>query len=121
VNVEIRTRGFSLTPGLRTYVERRVEFALDRYAERIARVRVTVADVNGPRGGEDKSCRVEVRLRGGRAVRTAVVDADAYAGIGVALHRAGRAVARSLQRERATVLELLWLARAISDRPPSAA
>jgi ribosome-associated translation inhibitor RaiA len=115
VNVEIRTRGFSLTPGLRTFAERRVEFALDRYGERIARVRVTVADVNGPKGGEDKSCRVEVRLRGGRAVRTAAADADAYAAMGAAVHRAGRAVARALERERTTMIELLWLTRALED------
>jgi ribosomal subunit interface protein len=120
VNVEIRTRGFSITPGLRSHVGRRVEFALDRYAERIARVRVTVADVNGPRGGEDKSCRVEVRLRGGRTVRTAGADGDAYVAIGAAVHRAGRAVARSLERERATTLELLWLARALADRASAA-
>jgi ribosome hibernation promoting factor len=120
VNIETRTRGFSLTPGLRAHVERRLELALDRYAERVARVRVVVSDVNGPRGGEDKACRVEVRLRGGGAVRAAAADADAYAAICAAAHRAARALARAVQRERATTLELLWLAGALS-RPPSAA
>jgi ribosomal subunit interface protein len=118
--VDIRTRGFSLTPGLRAYVERRVERALDRYEERVARVRVTVGDVNGPKGGEDKSCRVEVRIRGGRTVRVAAVDGDAYVGIGAAVHRAGRAVARALERERVTTLELLWLARTLSSGSPAA-
>lgn len=114
MNVDIRTRGFSLTPGLRAHVERRLEFALDRYEERIARVRVVVGDVNGPKGGEDKSCRVEVRLRGGGAVRASAVDGDAYAAIAAASHRVARSVTRALERERATMLELLWLARATS-------
>jgi ribosome-associated translation inhibitor RaiA len=120
VIIDMRTRGFSLTPGLRSYGEQRLELALDRHRERIARVRVTLGDVNGPRGGEDKSCRVEVRLRGGRTVRATVVDADAYAALGAAAHRAGRALARALDRERATTLELLWLARTISQKPASA-
>jgi ribosomal subunit interface protein len=120
VNIELRTRGFSLTPALRAYVERRVELALDRHAERIAWVRVVVSDVNGPRGGEDKACRVEIRLRGGGAVRAAAVDGDAYAAVGAAVHRVARGLARALQRERATTLELLWLAQALS-RSPSAA
>jgi ribosome hibernation promoting factor len=114
VNIDIRTRGFSLTPGLRAYVERRLEFALDRYQDRIARVRVVVGDVNGPKGGEDKSCRVEVRIRGGGTVRGTAVDGDGYAAIGGAVHRAARGVARALQRERTTMLELLWLARTVS-------
>ena len=120
MNIEIRTRGFSLTPGLRTHVERRLEFALDRHAERVARVRVTIGDVNGPRGGEDKRCRVEVRLRGGGAVHATVVDADAYVAVGAAAHRVGRAVVRAMHRERATMLELLWLTRALSRRPAGA-
>jgi putative sigma-54 modulation protein len=119
VNVEIRTRGFVLTAALRSHVERRLEFALDRYQDRIARIRVVLADVNGPKGGDDKSCRIELRLRGGRALRVTAVDGDAYAAIGAAAHRAGRALARALHRERATVVELLWLARTMSRRTTS--
>jgi putative sigma-54 modulation protein len=120
VNVETRTRGFSLTPGLRAHAERRLEFALDRYGDRIARVRVVVSDVNGSKGGEDKRCRVEVRLRGGGRVHATVLDADAYAAVGAAAHRAARGVARALHRERETTLELLWLARTMSRRAASA-
>lgn len=118
--IDLRTHGFSPTPALNAHVERRLGLALDRWAERIARVRVTVRDLNGPRGGADKRCRVEIRLRGGGSVRAAAVDADAYAAIGAASRGAARALARALQRERATTLELLWLARVMS-RSPSAA
>jgi len=114
VDIEIRTRGFSPTPALRAYVERRLAFALDRHEERVAGVRVTLADVNGPRGGHDKSCRVDMRLRGGRTVRASALTADAYDAVATAVHRAARGVARALERERATTLELLWLARALS-------
>jgi ribosome hibernation promoting factor len=120
VYIDVRARGFSITPGLRNAIERRLAFALDRYEQRIAGVRVVVGDLNGPRGGEDKSCRVEVRLRGARTVRATAVDSDAYTAIDAAVHRAGRAVGRTLQRERATMLELLWLARSLS-RSSSAA
>lgn len=114
MKIEMRTRGFSLTPGLRLHAERRLEFALDRHRERIARVRVVLADVNGPRKGDDKLCRVEVHLRGARPIRAAAVDGDAYAAISLAARRAGRALARSLRREQTTLVELLWLAEAIS-------
>lgn len=117
MNVEIRTRGFAITPGLQAYVERRLAFAFDRHEDRIGRVKVTLGDVNGPKGGLDKSCRVEARVRGGRTVHVSVVDADAYAAIAVAARRAGRAVARAIERERATLVALVSLART----PPPAA
>jgi putative sigma-54 modulation protein len=112
VPIEIRTRGFSLTPGLRAHVERRLAFALDRYDERIARIRVVLGDVNGPKGGEDKSCRVEVRLRDARAARASAMDRDLYVAVDAAAHRVARGVGRALRRERATLLELLWIAQA---------
>lgn len=105
MNIVIRARGFSITGGLRAHVERRVAFALDRYADRVARVGVAIGDVNGPRGGRDKSCRVEVLVRDGRAVRASALDADAYAAIGAAVRRAARALGREIGRERTAGIE----------------
>lgn len=120
MKIEIRTRGFSLTPAIRTFAERRLEVALDRHRDRISRARVNLADLNGPRGGADKSCRVELRLRGRRTVRATVVDPDAYVAIGAAVHRAARSATRAIERERATTLELLWLAEALAGKPRAA-
>lgn len=117
MNVETRTRGFSLTPGLEAHAERRLVLALGRYGDRIARVRVVVSDENGSKGGEDKRCRIEVRLRDGGRIHATALDADAWVAIGAAAHRAARGLARALHRERATTLELLWLARTLSRRP----
>jgi putative sigma-54 modulation protein len=120
VRIELTTRGFTVTPGLRAHVERRLAFALDRWGERIARARVVLADVNGPKGGADKACRVELRLRGAGGVRATARDVDAYAAIDAAAHRAARALSRALDRERSATLELLWLARALTRRPDPA-
>lgn len=118
--IDIRTRGFTLTPGLRTHVERRLEFALDRYQDRVARARVVLGDVNGPRGGRDKRCKLELTLRGSSPVRATAISRDLYAAVDQAAHRAGQSLTRALTRERTTTLELLWLARAL-DRNPDAA
>lgn len=106
MKIEVRTRSFSLTQGLHASVERRMELALDRYRDRIARVRVVLDDLNGPKGGEDKSCGIEVVLRDGRAVRATARGADAYVAIADAAHRVGRALARVLGRDQAIVLDL---------------
>ena len=115
MNVQIRTRGIPVTEGLRSHVERRADFALDRFAERVKSVTVRFADANGHRGGVDKVCRVEVALRGAPGVRASDTHEDLYVAIDGALHRAARGVARAVQRERQVVLELLALASTARD------
>lgn len=112
MNVQIRSRGIAITAGLRSHVERRAAFALDRFSERIKAVTVRFDDTNGPRGGADKVCRVEIALRGTGRVRASDTHEDLYVAIDGALHRSARSVARVLDRERRVVLELLALASA---------
>src|SRR3954447_23488504 len=62
--MQLRIRGvnYGLDDGLRDYIERRLQFALGRFAARIHRLTVRLTDVNGPRGGLDKRCRIAVAL-----------------------------------------------------------
>ena len=59
---EIRARDISISQALRNHIERRLRFALDRFARRIRQVRVTLGDPNGPRGGIDKCCKLAISL-----------------------------------------------------------
>ncbi|MFT3917213.1 MAG: HPF/RaiA family ribosome-associated protein [Anaeromyxobacteraceae bacterium] len=98
MEIEVRAMGMPVTEGMRAHVERRLAFALDRFGNRVARVTVRVADVNGPRGGPDKACRVNAALRTGHRVHIDERDLDAYAAIDRAAHRLGHTVARRLER-----------------------
>ena len=44
-------------------VKRLLQFSLDRFRIFISRVKIVFDDVNGPKGGVDKRCRVMVKLR----------------------------------------------------------
>ncbi len=98
MRVNIQSRGFELTPALRTHAERRLAFALSRFEQRLQAVSVRLADENGPRGGVDKRCVLRVRMMGlPEAVITECAE-DLYAAIDRAADRAGRTVARRLRR-----------------------
>jgi ribosome-associated translation inhibitor RaiA len=99
MQIDIRTR-FSLSDAIRSTVERRLAFALGRFGGRIAGVTVWLGDVNGPRGGVDKTCQVQVALASGNRLLVEDADADLYAAIARAADRVGRAVARDLARRR---------------------
>lgn len=98
MQIEIRTQGIPVTAGMRVHVERKLAFALDRFRERVGRVTVRFGDVNGPKGGADKACRMDVTLTPGGTVRVADVDPDLYVAIDRAAHRVNRSVARRLER-----------------------
>ncbi len=84
----------------RDEVERRFRFALGRFAPRVGRVTITLADVNGPRGGPDRRCRVVVGLSPRGRVIAEVTDRSYAAASCRAADRAAHAVGRELERRR---------------------
>jgi ribosome-associated translation inhibitor RaiA len=65
---ELRAPKVMLTAGIRSVIDERLRRSLGRFREWIRGVEVVVTDVNGPRGGIDKQCRVIVRTGDGREV-----------------------------------------------------
>jgi ribosomal subunit interface protein len=100
MQIEIQARNFSITRAMRAYIERRLGFALGTWYRYVGRIMVRLSDVNGPRGGNDKRCHLEVILPGQAAVVVKDTEADLYAAINRAASRAGHTVMRRLGRRR---------------------
>lgn len=100
MHIHIQTRGFTLTEGLRAHVERRLQFAMSRFQSRGLRVKVRLSDVNGPRGGLDKLCHLQIRVGGLPDMVIEDTDVDLYAAINRAAERAGRTLQRHLRWAR---------------------
>ncbi|MGZ9014300.1 MAG: HPF/RaiA family ribosome-associated protein [Burkholderiales bacterium] len=100
MRIEMHARGFELTDALRAYAERRLHYALRLDNARVRRVALNVEDVNGPRGGIDKRCRIQVMLNGWSPLVVHETQADAYGAIDRASKRIGRTVDRLLDRAR---------------------
>src|SRR5690348_12089755 len=101
MRLEIRRRGVKVTEELRTYLKERLRFALGRFARHIDLVRVYLRDVNGPRGGSGKKCRIVVELPPRGRVVVVSEDANLLAAIATACGRARFAVKRHVKRRRA--------------------
>lgn len=102
MRLEIRRQSIEIDDEVRSHVERRLAFALGRFRTRVSRVTVYLADLNGPKGGVDKSCRMVAHL--GRSGPVTVEDRDAELSplIDRAADRLARTVQRVLERARAT-------------------
>ena len=100
MQTDIQAHNFTLTNALRVHIERRLGFALSNRDVHIRRVMVRLSDINGPRGGEDKCCHIQVVLPQLPDVVIEDIQADLYAAIDRAADRVGRTVGRRLARHR---------------------
>lgn len=100
MNLQIQAQDFTLTDGLRQHVATRLDYALNHGRDIVTRVVVRLSDVNGPRGGVDKCCGIEVRLKGVPALIVQETQADLYVAIDRASERIGRTLDRRLARQR---------------------
>jgi ribosomal subunit interface protein len=100
MQIEIQARNFSLTEALRVHIQRRLGFALSTRYEHIKRILVRLSDINGPRGGNDKCCLIQVVLPGQADVVIEDTESDLYVAIDRAADRVSRTVTRRLGRLR---------------------
>ena len=92
MQIDIKAHKFDLTDSLRNYAERRLRFALTCCNDHIHRVVMRLSDINGPRGGEDKHCHLQIVLSGLPDVIVEDTEHNLYVAIDRATDRAGRAV-----------------------------
>jgi hypothetical protein len=78
--------------------ERRVRFVLRRVAWLVPHAEVQMSDINGPRGGIDKHCQVELRTIGAGSVVVASVADNWRTALDNALARASRYLMRRWHR-----------------------
>ncbi|WP_250510036.1 HPF/RaiA family ribosome-associated protein [Caballeronia sp. GACF4] len=75
----------------------RSEFVFRRLAWLISKATVSLSDINGPRGGVDKRCQVEVQIDRSNTVVATSIARDWRGAIDLALARAARTLVRKRQ------------------------
>jgi len=106
MNVKFTLRGVVLNRDELDVLTRKAEFSLDRFGDKLTSVEVVLEDINGPRGGEDKVCRLILRLL---REPTVILEERGTTSVGVgvaAMERAARCIserkARRISRRTAT-------------------
>jgi putative sigma-54 modulation protein len=98
MRVSVRGKRIKVGAELRVAVERQVYLALGRFADVVRTVEVTLADVNGPRGGIDKISRIVVLLKRTDKVVAEATDVTVMAAIDRTCYRVKRLVSRAVER-----------------------
>lgn len=97
---ELKSAAVHAPEGLKDRIGRRLRFALSRFDDRVDRVVVFLKDLNGPKGGIDKSVRILAHIDGVGIALAMVVDSGWEVAVDRAADRIGVNVARQLIRHR---------------------
>ena len=85
---------------LRELAVRRTLFVMRRLSWLVPRAKVRLSDTNGPRGGVDKCCHLELKTDHVGTVTITSMARDWRSALETALARASHALSRSWQRRR---------------------
>jgi putative sigma-54 modulation protein len=99
MQIQISGREIKPSSRLREHIQRRLTFALQRFAQHIRKLHVQVRDLNGPRGGVDKSCQLKIFLISGATRVLEERAPNAYLAIDSLVDKAATSIARRLQRK----------------------
>ena len=100
MQLSIRARNTEISRTLEEWIERRLCLALAKFGGRISRMTVLLEDINGPRGGVDQRCRVEVLLVPSGKIEAEATDTDVVLAVSRATNRIARRVRDALERRR---------------------
>ena len=102
MKIEVRFHQLEMSEALREHALRRVHVELAHFTEEVSAVTLRLSDLNGPKGGHDKRCHIELQLRGVGAINVDERNEDAYAAVETAVERAARSGGRELAKLRAS-------------------
>jgi len=80
-------QGVTLSPALEEHINKQLESVDRRFGERLTRIEVYLTDVNGPKGGLNKQCKLEARPRGGDPLLAELLHEDVYDAVTGAVKR----------------------------------
>ncbi|MBL8510259.1 MAG: HPF/RaiA family ribosome-associated protein [Betaproteobacteria bacterium] len=94
-----QTEGMSM----RNLSVNRVRFVLRRLSSNVHHAKVRLSDINGPRGGIDKCCQLEIKTNNLGTVVIASQARDWRTALNQCLARISRVLTRNLQRQHKQV------------------
>ena len=98
MDIRLQTQHVTLPRRALSRIRTRVKNGLERMTERVARLQVTLKDINGPRGGRDKVCILRAELVDGGQIVVIDRAANLRRAISRCLHRSKRVIDREVKR-----------------------
>ncbi len=96
--VKITGRNFTATEDIRSHIEHRLNFATQKFEEKISQISIRIRDINGPKGGVDKECHIHLRLKGMPSIIIKQSATNIYTAVDLATDRLAQTISRKIAR-----------------------
>ena len=83
-----------------SHIDRRMAFAFSRTQQTLQSATITISDINGPKGGIDKQCRIVLKPNGLEPIVISERQPNLRLAIDRSIARASQSLIRRLKRER---------------------
>lgn len=100
MKIDIQAKQLKLGQTFKQNVKVKIRRLFQHNSEEVNRIDITLADVNGPKGGEDKVCKVNVSVGGGKNILVSAREASAYKAVTLAVKKASATLSRQRQKAR---------------------
>ena len=100
MKINVQSRGFKLSKSLYRRVNAKLRRILHRYGDQITHADVMLQDVNGPKGGEDMKCLINIRVSKSKSIVVQETAADLYDAVNTCAQRVTRTIERHFDRSR---------------------
>jgi putative sigma-54 modulation protein len=100
MRTEITSLHWPVTDALQGHIHACLAHLETRFGDRIKEIEIRLLDVNGPKGGEDKVCRIQARIDKHPSFHTEGRNGDLYQAINLAVRRMERALESVLDGTR---------------------
>ncbi len=101
MRLSLTLKGVDRNPSLDRLLEQKLHFAFDQFGRWVRGVALAVEDLNGPKGGVDKRCRVSVHVPRHPGVVVVGRGSDLMAVVAEAIDRTAQTLARLRDRRHA--------------------
>lgn len=100
MRTEIISLRWSITEAMADHISIRLKHLEHRFGDHVNSMAVRLTDINGPKGGDDKVCRLQARVENHPSINTEGRHTDIYTAIAQATHRMERSLGSILDESR---------------------
>ena len=96
--VKVHAQGFTLSDAVKDHTDSKLRLTLGIYFDKIQRADVYLGDINGPKGGEDKMCKIKITAFRQSPIVVHETHENLREAINACLHRVKRTLGRRFER-----------------------
>ncbi len=100
MKIDIQAKQLKLGQTFKHNIKVKIRRLFQHSIEHIDHINITVADINGPKGGEDKVCKINVSVGGMPNILVSAREASAYKAVTQAIRKASASLNRQRQKAR---------------------